>query len=139
MAVILRDASIVIDGVDLSAFANQVEVTSSKDVHEVTGFGAVNKVKALGLGDGTMNFNFFQSFDAAEVDATLWPIHSANEEVVIVVKGDAGAVSATNPSYTMTGILPEYTPLSGGVGEPSEIDITFENASQDGIVRGIGV
>lgn len=132
---ILKNASITVDGVDLSDHANQVEINSEKDVQDVTGFGAASREKAVGLGDGTISVTFFQDFAPASVDDTLWPIHNDEESVVVVVKPDAGAVSATNPSWTMTGILPSYTPLSGSVGEASTIDATFENSDQAGIVR----
>lgn len=134
---ILRNASIVIDGVNLSDHANQVEISSEKDVQDVTGFGASSREKAIGLGDGSISITLFQDFAAGSVDATLWNIHNGNASAVVVVKADAGAVSATNPSWTMTGILPSYTPLSGSVGEASTIDATFENAAQSGIVRAV--
>ena len=132
---ILKDASIVIDGVDLSDHSNQVEISSEKDEQDVTGFGANMREIALGLGDGSISITLFQDYDAGSVDDTLWSIHSDGTPVSIVVKPTSGAVSATNPSYTMTGVLPSYTPLSGSVGEASTIDANFRNADQSGIVR----
>ena len=132
---ILRDASITVDGVDLSDHASSVEISSSKDLVEVTSFGDTYKTNLVGLGDGSISVTFFQDYDAASVDATLWPIHDAEEEVEIVVKPTSAAVSATNPSYTMTGVLPEFSPLSGSVGEASTTDVTFQNSGQAGIVR----
>jgi hypothetical protein len=82
-----------------------------------------------------MSFTFFQALAAGEVDDTLWSVHNDGTPVTIVVKATSGAVSADNPSWTMTGVLPEYTPLSGEMGAPSTIDATFENSSQSGIVR----
>jgi hypothetical protein len=134
---VLRDADITLDGVNLSDHANNVEITSSKDLQESTGFGAANKSYELGLGDGTMSVTLFQDFDAGSVDATLWPLHSAGTSFVAVIKKSSGAVSATNPSYTMTAVLPEYTPLSGDVGEMSMLEIELQNASQTGIVKAI--
>jgi hypothetical protein len=132
---ILTNASIVVNGVTLSDHANKVTITSSKDLVDVTSFGALSKQNLLGLGDGTIAVDLFQDFDAGSVDATLWPIHQAGSSVVIVIKPDAGAVSATNPSYTMTGVLPEYTPIDGSVGDASKVSVTFQNSDQSGIVR----
>ena len=120
---------------DLSDHANSVEIDSKKNVQDVTGFGSHYKENLLGLGDGSMKISLFQDFDAASVDATRWPIHDEGDLVEIVVKPSADAVSETNPSWTMTGVLPEYTPLTGSVGDASKIDATFQNADQSGIVR----
>lgn len=132
---ILTNASIVIDGVDLSDHANHVEISSDKDVQETTAFGSNSKEYALGLGDGKMNFTFQNDPSTGSVDDTLWGVHEAGVGVVVVVKADAGATSATNPSFTMTGILPSYTPLSGDVGQVSTVDAQFQNADPSGIVQ----
>lgn len=132
---ILRDASITVDAVDLSDHASSVTINSSKDLVETTAFGDTYKTNLVGLGDASIEITFQQDFDAASVDATLWPIHDNEEEVVIVVKPTSGAVSATNPSYTMTGVLPEFSPLAGDVGDVSTTDVTFQNSGQTGIVK----
>lgn len=132
---ILKDAFVEVDGVDLSDHFSQVAIESEKDVHDVTGFGAEMKEKALGLGDGKITGSVFQDYATASVDVTLWPIHEAGDPVDVVIRPTSAAVSATNPEYTMSGVLPSFSPISGSVGEPSKTDVTFENASQDGIVR----
>lgn len=135
--VILRDAFISVNGVTLSDHANEVSIDSEKDEHDTTGFGATSKEISLGLGDGSISMTFFQDFAAGSVDATLWPIHNGSTAVPIVVRPTSAAVSATNPQYTMTGVLPNYSPVSGSVGEPSTIEANFRNASQAGIVRAV--
>lgn len=123
------------NGVDLSARASSAEVNSEKDLVEVTTFGANSKQNLVGLGDGTISIDFFQDFAAAMTDATLWPIHNDGTEVVITVKPTDAVVSATNPLYTMTGVLPNYTPISGSVGEASTVSVEFSNSGDAGIVR----
>jgi hypothetical protein len=97
--------------------------------------GAVNKEIQLGLGDATITVGFFQDFAAASVDATLWPLYANKTNFTMVVKPTSAAVSATNPSYTMTAVLPTYNPLAGSVGEASTTQIGFRNAAQTGLVR----
>jgi len=135
--VILRDASIVIDSVDLSDHASSVEISSAKDLVEVTAFGNAYKTNLVGLGDATMSVTFFQDYAAASVDATLWPLHDAESTFDVVIKPESGPVSATNPSYTMTAVLPEFNPIAGGVGEASTVDVEFQNAGETGIVMAI--
>lgn len=132
---ILRDASVTVDGVDLSDHVDTVAISTKYDVNDVTGMGAAMKEKLLGLGDGTITVNFFQDNAAGQVDATLNALLGSNTPFTIVVKPTSAAVSATNPSYTMQGILANYDPLNAKVGAPSMTNVTFENADQSGIVR----
>lgn len=133
--IILTDAYIIVNGVNLSDHGNHVEINSEKDLQDVTSFGATSKTYLLGLGDGTMGFTFFQDFAAGSVDSTLFPIHSNGTSVVLEVRATSAARSATNPAYLMTGVLPTYSPLNGDVGEASTIDAQFQNAAQTGITR----
>ncbi len=71
----------------------------------------------------------------ASVNATLWPLHDTEATFVIVVKPTSAVVSVTNPSYTMTAVLPAFSPLSGDVGEASTVDVEFQNAGSTGIVK----
>jgi hypothetical protein len=132
---IIRKPICTVNGVDLTNRFSSVEINSEKDLVDVTAFGANSKQNMLGLGDGTMSFDAFQDFAVASVDATLYPIHANNSEVVITVKPRDEVVSATNPLYTMTGVLPNYTPLAGSVGEASTISVEFSNSGDAGIVR----
>lgn len=132
---IIRDPIVTVDGVDLSNRASSAEVNSEKDLVDVTTFGAPNKQNLIGLGDGTFSIDFFQDFGAAMVDATLWPIHNENQEVEITIKPFDAAVGADNPLYAMVGVLPNFTPISGGVGEASTVSVEFSNSGQDGITR----
>lgn len=132
---IIKNPVLTVNGVNLTGRASSCEVTSEKDLVDVTSFGANSKQNLVGLGDGTMSIDFFQDFAAAMVDATLWPIHSAGSEVVITVKPFNAAVAVNNPLYTMTGVLPSYSPIAGGVGEASTTTAEFSNSGDTGIVR----
>lgn len=132
---IIRNPVLTVNAVNLSNRASSVEITSEKDLVDVTAFGAQSKQNMVGLGDGTISVDFFQDFAVASVDATLYPIHANNTEVIITVKPRDEVVSATNPLYTMTGVLPNYTPLAGSVGEASTISAEFSNSGETGIVR----
>jgi hypothetical protein len=133
--IVLRDAFIQVDGVDLSDHASSVTIETKFDLQDATGFGSRFKANLQGLGDATATVNFLQDFDAASVDATLWPLSQSGEPFEIVVKPTSAAVSETNPSYTMQAILSTYNPLDGKVGDVSATQVAFNNAGQDGIVR----
>lgn len=133
--IVLKDATISVNGVSLSDHASSVTITTEYDDVDFTSFGATLKEHGKGMGDGSIEIDFFQDFAAASVDATLWPISQASTSVPIVVKPTSAATSTTNPQYTMQGLLMNYSPLAGSVGEPSTTSVTFQNGATSGIVR----
>jgi len=132
---ILLDASITVDGVDLSDRCSAVEIEDSSEEVDVTAFGAANREILLGLGDGTITATFFQDFASGSVDSVLSQLKGSNTPFEVVVKPTSGPVGPDNPSYTMQAVLPTYNPVSGSVGEASTIEASFRNASPSGIVR----
>jgi len=135
---VLKDCVIEVNDVDLSARASRVTITSSKALVDSTSFGARYRQSEVGLGDGNIAITFQQDYDAASVDATLWPIHEADDHCRVRVKPTSAATGETNPAYYMDdAVLPDYTPLNGSVGDLSTVDVTFQNAGQRGITREI--
>lgn len=133
---VLTDVTVTVNSVDLSDHVTQVEVSMQKDEVDVTGMGAQAREILPGLADASITVTFLQDFAAGEVDATLEPLYTANSLFPVEVVPTSGTVSASNPSYSGTFTLLQYTPISGGVGDASTMDVTFRNASQAGITRG---
>ena len=101
---VFKDCSIVLDGTDLSNKVESVTINYSADTPEDTAMGAGTHSRQPGLLDWTIEINFRQDFAAANVDAKLFPLIGATA-FVTVIKPTSAAVSATNPSYTGTGLL----------------------------------
>lgn len=122
---ILRDCVIVVNSVDFSDHCSSVEVNASKDDIDTTSFNGSGRERKAGLQDNSFVLNFQQDFAAANVDATLFPLWNNETEFTVSIKPFVGATSTTNPQYSGTCILLEYSPLSGAVGELSETSVTF--------------
>lgn len=122
---VLKDADVVVNGVNLSDHVASVEISTSADDVNLTAMGAQGVQRQAGLRDESIKIKWRQDFAAAKVDATLWPIYSGQTTVNVVVKPFSGAVSATNPSYTGSCYLLDYIPLSGDVGSAADADSTF--------------
>lgn len=133
---VLTDAQVTVNSVDLSDHVTQVSVSMEKEEVDVTGMGASAREILGGLADASITVTFLQDFASGEVDATLEPLYTGNSLFPVEVLPTSSAVSATNPSYSGTFVLLQYTPISGGVGEASTMDVTFRNSSQAGITRG---
>jgi hypothetical protein len=131
---ILRDCSIVVNSVNFSDHISSVTIQLSKDEIDTTNFGGSGRERVAGMKDDSFEVNFQQDYASGQVDATLYPLWNNETEFTVVVKPTAAAVSASNPSYTATCILLEYTPLAGDVGKLSETTVKFP-AQRTGIVR----
>lgn len=132
--VVLKECMIEVDGVDFSDHISSVTINLSKDEVESTNFGGQGKERLHGLRDDSFELNFQQDFDAASVDATLYPLYDEETEFTVTVRPRPTAVSETNPEYSGTCILLEYSPLDGSVGELSETSVTFPS-QRAGITR----
>jgi hypothetical protein len=129
----LVDAFVSINGVTLSDHANQVTVEDTRDTVDITAFGATSKAVTKGLGDAKISVQLFQDFAAGKTHATLQPLIGSSTPVTIEVRATSAARSATNPAALMSGLLMNYNMLSGGIGDATQINAEFVNASQSGL------
>jgi hypothetical protein len=125
---VLTDASVVINGVDLSQFITSVGLSSSEDVVDTTGMSSAGaRTRISGLQDNSLTLEFNQDFAAGGPEISINPVISSlvGTNTTIVIKPTSAAVSATNPSYTMSAVVAEWQPLSGAVGELATISTTW--------------
>jgi len=126
--IVLTDVSVSINSVDLAAKATQVVINYEKEAVEVTAFGDSWRKFTDGLGNVTCDVEMQQDFSSAAVEDTVYPL--VGTTTTLVFKPTSGAVSATNPSYTITGAyLASHTPLNGAVGELSTTSLSFQGGS----------
>lgn len=131
---IQTDVSLTYNSVDLSDHVESVEVTMNSDTVDLTAMGDTSRSYGLGLRDDTVSVTFYQDYAAGKVHATLSPLSGVSAGATMVIKPTSAPVSATNPSFTLTAILPEYSPISGGVGEASMTTVEFKCAEGSSIV-----
>lgn len=124
-AFVLRDASIVINSVDLSNRCTKVEIKSKRNMEDNTTMGATGLGRLPGLRDEGITATFKQDLAAAEVDQTLTPLYENGTAFTIVIKASSAAVSTTNPKWTATCYLEQYNPIGGDVGSVAETDVQF--------------
>jgi len=125
---VLTDATITINSVALSNRANQVTLTYEKEAVESTAFGDSGRAFVPGLQNNTCEIEFQQDFAASNVEATIFPL--VGTSTTVVIKPTSGAVSATNPSYTLSStFLAQHTPLSGTVGELATTSLSFQGGT----------
>lgn len=127
------DFSITVNAVDLSDWATKVTLPIEYEALEDTAYGDTARSRLAGLQDSTIQIEFNQDFAANAVDATLSGIDGT--VVAVVVKPTSAAVAATNPSYTGSYLVAEYSPFDASVGDLATTSVSWPLADGDGISR----
>ena len=118
MAVLVfKDAYVAIGGVDLSNDITQVTLRSTGEIIDTTGMGATAKARVIGLLDNGMTLEFNQDFAAgtAGVEAVIYPL--IGTAAAFEIRPVNTTVAATNPKYTGSVLISEWTPIDGSLGE----------------------
>jgi hypothetical protein len=120
----LSNPVVTVNAVDLSDQCTAAVFTQRYDQLENTTFGKTARTYQAGLGNHEITLTLYNSYAASETYATLENI--VGGLVTIIVKPAAGADSATNPGFTLTGaLLAELPVVNATMGELSTIDVTF--------------
>lgn len=122
---VLTDASLTVNDVDLSDHVKSITLNYSAEILDDTAMGATSKSRVAGLKDWSAEVEFLQDYAADKVDATLFPLVGA-ASFAVHIKPKSGAIAVDNPDYTGNAVLGEYSPVSGAVGELSTVSVTFE-------------
>ena len=120
---VLTDAKVTINSVNLSAFVKQVSLRTSDDVVETTGMGATAKTRIAGLPDNSVTVEFNQDFATSQVEATIYPL--LGTAVTMIVQPTSAAVGATNPTYTFSVLISEWAPIDGSIGELATTSVSW--------------
>lgn len=126
--IVLTNASISVNGVDLSDRANSVTLNYEIEAVEDTTFGATGRTFIGGLQNITCDIEFMQDFAATETEATVFPL--VGTQTTVTVQPSSAATSATNPLYTLSNTyLAAHTPVSATVGELAVTSLSFQGGT----------
>jgi hypothetical protein len=121
--IVLTDAKVTVNGVNLSDHIASVSLSTTNDVIETSAFSSTAaKTRVAGLQDNSVTLEFHQDFATSNVEATIYPLLG---NTTTIVASPTSSVSATSPSYSFTALVSEWTPLNGGVGELATASVTW--------------
>ena len=120
---VLTNASVSIAGTDLSTSITNITLETKYDIIETTTFGNTAKTRVAGLADNQITLDFLQDFSASSVEATIYPLLGTTQ--TIIVKPISGTTTTTNPQYTVTALISDWTPLKGAVGQLATASVTW--------------
>ena len=124
MAVFLNNGvSVTVNSVDLSDHVTSITINRNFDELEVTAMGDTGHKFVKGLEASSITIDFLNDTATGETLATLQA--AWGNSVPVVVKQTSAAVSATNPSYTMTCLVNGTTDVNGAVGDLGMQSVTW--------------
>lgn len=130
---VATDVKVLINNVNLSDHIAQVSLEQTSDEIETTAFGTEWRQRVGGgLKDASISIDFHQDFGAGSVDAILSPLFGSI--ATVVVTPTSGSVSATNPSFTGTFSVVQYSPVASSVGDLATLSVSWPSAGT--VVRG---
>jgi hypothetical protein len=122
--IVLTNALVTVNAVDLSDYVASVTLNSSIDVVETTAFSSTAaRTRIGGLADNSISLEFHQDYASGEVEATIYPL--LGTVTTVTVKPVNTTTSASNPLYTASALVSEWTPLNGAVGELATASVTW--------------
>ena len=124
---VATDVKVTINGTNLSDHIAQVSLEQTADEIETTAFGTAWRQRVGGgLKDASISIDFHQDFGAGSVDAILSPLFGSIATVVVVPT--SGSVSATNPSFSGTFSVVQYSPVASSVGDLATLSVSWPSA-----------
>ena len=124
MAVFLNNGvSVTVNSVDLSDHVTAVTINRSFDELEVTAMGDSGHKFVKGLEASSVTIDCLNDTATGKVLQTLQAAWGTS--VTVVIKQNSGAVSATNPSYTMSCLINNTTDINGSVADLGTQSVTW--------------
>ena len=106
-------ASVTVNSVDLSDHTSSASLSINADSVETTAFGETTRSFIGGLESATLNVTWQQDYAASEVDATLNGL--VGTVVTFELLPASGSASSTNPKYSGSVLITDYTPVSAEI------------------------
>lgn len=124
MAVFLNNGvSVTVNSVDLSDHVTAVTINRTFDELEVTAMGDSGHKFVKGLEASSVTIDFLNDTATGEVLQTLQAAWGTS--VTVLIKQTSAAVSATNPSYTMSCLINNTTDVNGSVADLGTQSVTW--------------
>ena len=120
---VLKDANIVFNGTDISANVASVSLSTTASEVATTAFGSSAVTRVAGLIDNSVTFSIHNDYNA--IDGIFFPLVGSTAVTCVIKPNGTAVASATNPSYTFSVLVTEWTPVNGAVGELATADVTF--------------
>ena len=125
----LVDAFVSLDGNDISAFLESVDLDFQKETDADARMGDDTAKVVATRSNWSLALNAINDYTATTgLDDIIWGLISAGAAVPMVVRPTSAAKGANNPEYTGDVVLTNYKPIAGQHGQQSRTPIQCQPA-----------
>jgi hypothetical protein len=123
-----QPAELKIATVDLTDQASSVTLTLGSNPLTSTAFGDTGERMVAGLQTVEGTITLYVSYGASEVEEVI-ATQLGQGNTTIVVKKGTGAISASNPEWTITNTMIANYPITYTVGELQVMEVSFSGGT----------
>lgn len=121
---VLTSTYLALNSVDRSSWCSKVELTTEVDEKDVTTFASLGWKEVLGgLKSGSLAVTFKNDVAASQLDETMDALFGS--VTTFEVRATSSAVGTSNPKYTGSVLIKNWTPISGSPGDVNEASYTY--------------
>lgn len=113
MAIVFRDARLIVNGKDLSVYTPSVSINYASEILDQTAMGDTTRSKLGGLYDWSLDLELHYASDTGGPEAVLWGLVGTSACWELRPRNSCAA--PTNPEYSGVGILDGFN-YGGNVG-----------------------
>lgn len=122
--IVLTAEYLSINAVDLSSYTKKGELSVESDAVETTTFGDAGwKTFLGGLKSGELSWDALNDVAAAALDSLMWPL--LGTVVAFEIRASNAVVGTSNPKYTGSLLIQEWTPIGGSVGDANSVGVSY--------------
>lgn len=110
-----RDARIFVDGFELSADFESIEVAFSAEMLDETTFGDSTRIRKGGLTMADVSGSGYWNGAAGAVDRILFDIVGSDNKIITVFANGISEGTSTDKGFSMKGVVSDYN-IGGSVG-----------------------
>ncbi|MEV4705027.1 hypothetical protein [Actinoplanes sp. NPDC049316] len=121
---VLTTSVLTINANNLAQWTSKNEITAEVEEKDVTVFTSLGWKEVLGgIKSGNVALTVKNDFAASALDSIMWPLFGT--VVPWTAKASSAAVSATNPLYSGSLLVKQWTPITGSPGDVNEASYTY--------------
>ena len=125
---VLKDASVTINSINLSAYVTSISLDYAVDSIETTAMGSTGHTFVGGIQNITATIEMNQDFASSSVAATLDAV--LGTPTTVAIKPTSAATSSTNPLYTIANtLIASVQPVNGDPTSLSTMSITCQGGT----------
>lgn len=120
---------------DISNRCTKITWNEEFDEHDVTVMGSTTRVRAIGLGQSSIDVEVLQSYTTTDggenidqIADTLRDISATGGKFLVRVRKTNAGRSTTNPEYSMLCVMSKRTIFDGSIGDVLMNPLTFLSA-----------